>query len=70
MAGGTWTTFQQFKVQLFAVGVTVLYSAIVSWILVVLVEKSVGFRLDKDYEMAGMDHSQHGEHGYGLVNPN
>jgi Amt family ammonium transporter len=68
--GGSWTTFDQLKIQLTAVGITVIYSAIVSLILVVLVDKTVGFRLDKDNEMAGMDHSQHSEHGYGLINPN
>ena len=27
-------------------------------------------RLTAEDEMAGMDHSLHGEHGYGLINPN
>ncbi|MCG3205617.1 MAG: Ammonia channel [Elusimicrobia bacterium] len=69
-AGGSWTVLQQLWVQANAVGITVLYSVVTTLLLVVLVEKTVGFRLDAEDEMAGMDHSLHGEHGYGLINPN
>jgi Amt family ammonium transporter len=69
-ANGSWTIFDQLKVQLTAVGITIAFSAVASLLLVVLVDKTVGFRLDKDNEMAGLDHSEHSEHGYGLINPN
>ena len=46
------------------------YSAIMTLILLVLVEKLFGFRLSADEEMAGMDHSLHRERGYGMVNLN
>ena len=46
------------------------YSAIMTLVLLVLVEKLFGFRLDADAERAGMDHSQHSEHGYGMLNLN
>jgi Amt family ammonium transporter len=69
-AGGSWTTVQQLLVQMKAVGITVLFASLASFILVIVVEKTVGFRLDSEDEMAGMDHSLHGEHGYGLINPN
>ncbi len=65
-----WNTMQQLLVQLKAVGITVVFSVVATIILVVLVEKTVGFRLNEADEMAGMDHSLHGEHGYGLINPN
>lgn len=68
--GGSWTVLQQLKVQASAVGITVAFSVVATIILVVLVEKTVGFRLSEADEMAGMDHSLHGEHGYGLINPN
>lgn len=69
-AGGTWTVWQQLSVQGTAVLITVCYAAMVSYGVVVLVQKLTGFRLDKEQEMSGMDHSLHGEHGYGLLNPN
>lgn len=68
--GGNWTMMDQFLVQLKAVAVTIVYTVIVSGILVVVVEKTVGFRLDEDGEKSGMDHALHGEHGYGLINLN
>ncbi len=70
IAGGVWTVWQQLQVQATAVLMTVVYTTLVTWILVVLVEKTVGFRLEAKDEKAGMDHSLHGEHGYGLLNLN
>jgi len=69
-AGGAWTVANQLLVQLTAVGVTIGYTLVVCFILIVLVDKVFGLRLEQQDEMAGMDHSLHGEHGYGLVNPN
>ena len=68
--GGTWSTWQQLGVQLSAVGITILFSIASTIVLVVLVEKTVGLRIDERGEMAGLDHSLHGEAGYGLINPN
>lgn len=69
-AGGSWTTLQQLGVQASAVGITIVFSVIMTCLLMVLVEKTVGFRIKETDEMAGLDHSLHGEHGYGLINPN
>ncbi|MFA6599745.1 MAG: ammonium transporter [Candidatus Omnitrophota bacterium] len=69
-AGGVWTVGQQFGVQASAVLITVAYAAAVSIVLLVLIQKTVGFKLDKASEMSGMDHSLHREQGYGLLNPN
>jgi Amt family ammonium transporter len=66
--GPNWSVLHQFGVQVTAVAIAVAYAAIVSFGLVVLVDKTVGFRLDIVRESAGMDHSLHGEHGYGLTN--
>lgn len=68
--GGSWTTANQLIVQLKAVGITILYTTVVSFLIVLIVEKTVGFRIDAKDEMAGLDHSLHGEHGYGLINLN
>ncbi|MBN1688011.1 MAG: ammonium transporter [Candidatus Omnitrophica bacterium] len=70
LAGGSWTVFQQLGVQMIAVLVTILYTVSVSWVLVILVEKVFGFRIPVREEMAGLDQSLHGEHGYGLLNMN
>lgn len=69
-AGGLWTVWQQFRVQATAVGVTVVYSALVTWVLIFLIDRVFGFRLAEKDEKAGMDHSLHGEQGYGLLNLN
>jgi len=50
--------------------VSIGYSAVVTMILLLLVDKTLGLKLEPTGEMAGMDHSLHGEHGYGLLNLN
>jgi len=70
LAGGTWTIWQQLGVQVSAVMITIVYTVILTMLLLVLVQKTVGFRLGEKSEKAGMDHSLHGEHGYGLLNLN
>ena len=46
------------------------YSGIMTFILIVFVDKVFGFRLSEAEEKAGMDHSQHSERGYGMLNLN
>jgi Amt family ammonium transporter len=69
-ADATWSVSGQLMVQLAAVGATIVYASVLTLVIVFLVDKTVGFRLDESSEMAGMDHSLHGEHGYGLLNLN
>ena len=66
----TWGVMDQLMVQVKAVGITWIYAAVVTLVLVVLVEKIIGFRMSPKEEAAGMDHSLHQEHGYGLLNLN
>jgi len=68
--GGSWTVWQQLGVQATAVGVTIVYAGLISFILLFLVEKTIGLRISENDEMSGLDHSMHGEHGYGLINLN
>jgi Amt family ammonium transporter len=56
--------------QVEAVLVSIVYAGVVTLILCFLVEKTVGFRMKEEDEMAGMDHSLHSEQGYGLINLN
>jgi Amt family ammonium transporter len=44
-------------------------SAVATLALVWTIDRTLGLRLDDRGQMAGMDHSQHGEEGYGLLNP-
>lgn len=60
----------QFWFQLKGMLVSIGLSAIATFILVVLIDKTLGLRLDGQDERAGMDHALHGEHGYGLLTPN
>ena len=69
-AGGSWSAGQQFLVQLTAWVATALLAAVMTYLICLFVEKTVGFRLDKRQEMAGMDHALHGEHGYGMLGVN
>ncbi|MEX0777325.1 MAG: ammonium transporter [Phycisphaeraceae bacterium] len=56
--------------QLKGVGVSIATAAVITLILLVVIEKTLGLRLDDAGEKAGMDHTLHGEHGYGLLNLN
>jgi Amt family ammonium transporter len=67
-AGGTWTAFDQLKVQAAGVGLTIAYSAAVTLVILLLVDKTAGLRLNEKGEMSGLDYHLHGEHGYGLIN--
>ncbi len=70
LAGGSWTIWQQLSVQLAAVGIAIVYAAACTWILLILVNKLVKFRSPAEVEMQGLDGAYHGEHGYGMLNPN
>ncbi len=66
---GDWGVLQQLGVQVSAVGIAIAYSAIVTLILVFIVNKTIGFKATEEEEMKGMDASYHGEKGYGMLNP-
>jgi Amt family ammonium transporter len=68
-AGGSWTIWQQFGVQAVAVATAIAYSAVVTLVIIFLVNKFVGFRASTEAEMQGLDHYYHGEQGYGMLNP-
>jgi Amt family ammonium transporter len=68
-SGGAWSAWHQLGVQTVGVLTTAVYTAVVSLILFVVVQKTFGLRLEDKGEMAGLDLALHGEHGYGLLNP-
>lgn len=69
-AGGSWTVMQQLGVQVMAVLIAIVYAAALTFVLLLLVEKTIGLRSKDDSEMKGLDDAYHGERGYGMLNPN
>jgi ammonium transporter, Amt family len=57
----------QFWIQAKAVLITVVYSFVMSWILLKLVDLMVGLRVNADEERIGLDVTQHRESGYTLL---
>ena len=58
------TVGSQFMVQFKSVGITVLWTAIASYVILKLIDLVVGLRVDQQDEIEGLDLSQHGERGY------
>lgn len=56
----------QLKVQLLGVIVTILFTAVLSYMLFFVIEKFLGLRVDEDSESQGLDLSLHEERGYDL----
>lgn len=59
--------FNQIWVQLVGIFAAGSYSFIVTYILVVVIDKTIGFRVNDEDEEMGLDTTQHGETGYNLV---
>ncbi len=57
----------QVGIQAVGVAAAAGYSFIVTWVLVTLIDKTIGFRVDDEAEEIGLDASEHGESGYNLV---
>ncbi|HZM13710.1 MAG TPA: ammonia channel protein, partial [Bacteroidales bacterium] len=67
--GGSWTIWNQFGVQTLAVVVSIVFSAVMTFIIIFLLNKVIKFKSTEEDEMAGLDRSYHGERGYGMLNP-
>jgi Amt family ammonium transporter len=50
--------------QLIAVGATILFSGILSYLIALLVQKTIGLRVSEDDEIEGLDSTQHAETAY------
>ena len=53
--------------QLIAVGATIVYSGVVSFVIAKIVDVVVGLRVDVEQEAEGLDASQHAESGYSMA---
>jgi Amt family ammonium transporter len=62
-----WTVWDQLLVQFKGLGSTIVLAALGTLIICVLVEKTIGFRIDVQGELDGLDQSMHSETGYGLM---
>jgi Amt family ammonium transporter len=60
--------FGQLAVQAIAAFSVLLYSFIVAFLLGLVIEKTIGFRVKNEDELAGIDTTVHGEEGYALDN--
>jgi ammonium transporter, Amt family len=57
-------TFAQFIIQLKAVGLTVIWSAVVAFVAYKIADLTVGLRVPEDEEREGLDITSHGETAY------
>jgi len=52
--------------QALAVGATLVWSFVISFILAKVIDVTIGFRVSEEHEAIGLDLSQHAEHAYSL----
>jgi len=67
---GEWSVWDQFGVQAITVVIAIAYSVVLTIAIIWFVEKVFGLKSTEEEEMMGLDHSYHGERGYGMMNPN
>ena len=67
--GGSWTVWNQFGIQALAVIVAIVYAAIMTYLIIIVLNRVTRLKASEDDEMAGLDRSYHGERGYGMLNP-
>jgi Amt family ammonium transporter len=68
-SNGTWTLWNQLGIQALAVGIAIVFAAVMTFVIIFCLNKLVKFKSTEDDEMAGLDRSYHGERGYGMLNP-
>jgi len=68
-AGGHWSLWNQLGVQGLAVTIAIVYAAVMTFIIIFILNKFIKFKSSESDEMAGLDRSYHGERGYGMLNP-
>ncbi len=65
-----WSHVGQLGVQALAISAAIGFAAAGTIVITIILEKTTGFRLPESDEIAGLDHSQHAEQGYGLIHIN
>ncbi|HLF33115.1 MAG TPA: ammonium transporter [Cyclobacteriaceae bacterium] len=69
-AGGSWSLWQQLGIQATAVIIAIAYASIGTLVILFIIDKIFGIRSTIESERQGLDDAYHGEHGYGMLNPN
>ena len=65
-ADGIGSMSEQFGVQLIGVVAAVIFTAVMTWAILKLVEKLVGLRVSEEEEIEGLDIALHDERGYDI----
>ena len=60
-AGALEGNISQISTQLYGIAATIIWSAVATAIIIFVVDKTIGIRVDKDSEAEGLDLNQHGE---------
>ncbi len=60
------SAFEQLVVQLKSLGITIVWSAVATVIIVLIIKKTVGLRVSEEVEAEGLDSAEHGETAYNL----
>lgn len=63
LIAGNWLLF---KAQLLSTFSVIAYSLFMTFVIIFILDKTMGLRVTKDEEVLGLDISQHGERGYNL----
>ncbi len=66
---GSWTIWNQLGIQSLAVVIAILFSAVMTFVIIFCLDRFISLRSSEDDEMGGLDRSYHGERGYGMLNP-
>jgi Amt family ammonium transporter len=61
-------SFEQLTLQVVAALSVGIYSFVVAWIIGIAIDKTIGFRIRNEDELAGVDFAVHGEEAYALPN--
>jgi len=64
--GVAYTSMQQLVVQLKSLGITIVWSALATVVIVYITRALVGLRVDEEAEFEGLDSAEHGEKSYSL----
>lgn len=64
-----WDVWKQLGVQVLAVVIAIAYSAVGTWLVLVILNKFIRIRSNGEGELKGLDNYYHGERGYGMINP-
>jgi len=64
-----WGVWNQLLVQLKGMGATIALAVAGTLVICVVLDKVIGFRIDQQGELDGLDQTLHSENGYGLIFP-